>query len=331
MAASPPAFLPPPPAAVAGRIGGGPRRHAAAAIPTGGGAAALPPRRRGSGGVLRHRWQWAPAAGRRRGGGVPAMAAAADGPSTPPPVDVDAMFARLGHKNEVMRKRASLAIADNRTPDTIDRLMALLPLEDVAHRRAAVQSLGMIGMDAVPALAAALSTSADPTVRASAVKGLAAVALYFPARRATFPDAAMDAMEATLNGSPDPVTKLATVGALGTLGSPVKGGGGGERNSDGNGGDGDDDDGTVYPGNARAVAYLVRISGETTDLGVAAVVVGALASIGASGEREAVLPALRALAEKPGEDGSEFIREMAATHADNLASGSWAGGGGEAD
>lgn len=210
--------------------------------------------------------------------------------------------------------QASLAIADNRTSDTIDRLIALLPLEDVAHRRAAVQSLGMIGMDAVPALAEQLSTSTDATVRASAVKGLAAVALYFPACRATFPDRAMDAMEAALDGSPDPVTKLATVGALGTLGSPVKG-----------------DDDTVHPGNARAVAYLIRIAGETTDLGVAAVVVGALASIGASGERDAVLPALRELAEKPGEDGSEFIREMAATHADNLASGTWTGGGRKVD
>lgn len=241
-------------------------------------------------------------------------AAAADAPSTPPPMDMDAAFARLGHKNEVMRKRASLAIADNRTADTIDRLMALLPLDDVAHRRAAVQSLGMIGMDAVPALSAQLSTSPDATVRASAVKGLAAVALYFPACRATFPDAALDAMEAALDGSPDPVTKLATVGALGTLGSPVKG-----------------DDDTLHAGNARAVAYLIRLAGETADLGVAAVVVGALASIGASGERDTVLPALRALAEKPGEDGSEFIREMAATHADNLASGSWAGGGRKTD
>eukprot|EP00168_Porphyra_purpurea_P011805 TRINITY_DN3036_c0_g1_i1.p1 TRINITY_DN3036_c0_g1~~TRINITY_DN3036_c0_g1_i1.p1 ORF type:complete len:227 (-),score=56.83 TRINITY_DN3036_c0_g1_i1:38-718(-) len=145
----------------------------------------------------------------------------------------------------------------------------------------------MIGVDAVPALAHELGTSTDATVRASAVKGLAAVALYFPAERATFPTAALDAMEAALTGSPDPVTKLATVGALGTLGSPTKG-----------------EDGAALPGNARAVAFLIRIADETADLGVAAVAVGALASIGASGEREAVLPALRALAEKEGGDGS---------------------------
>ncbi|OSX79286.1 hypothetical protein BU14_0082s0051 [Porphyra umbilicalis] len=245
------------------------------------------------------------------------MAADEGAGEAPAPIDMDAAFVRLGHKNEVMRKRASLAIADNRTPDTIDRLIALLPLDDVAHRRAAVQSLGMIGMDAVPALSHQLATSTDATVRASAVKGLAAVALYFPAERATFPTVAMDTMEAALTGAPDPVTKLATVGALGTLGSPTKGGA--------------DDGEAALPGNARAVAFLIRIADETEDLGVAAVAVGALASIGASGERDAVLPALQALAEKQGGDGSEFIREMAGTHASNLASGSWAGGGRKTD
>jgi len=74
---------------------------------------------------------------------------------------------------------------------------------------------------AVTPLAAQLSTSLDTNVQASAAKGLVDVALYFPARRDTFSDDAIDAMEATLNGSPDPVTKLASVGALDTLGFPI--------------------------------------------------------------------------------------------------------------
>lgn len=119
MAASLPGFLPPPMAGL--RAGSGALRHAAAATaPTGGGVPLFHRRLDtvgggGGGGVLLQR-RWAPLR-QRRGGGLTMAAAAeggatagggggaADAPSTPAPLDMDATFARLGHKNEVMRKR----------------------------------------------------------------------------------------------------------------------------------------------------------------------------------------------------------------------------------
>jgi hypothetical protein len=63
-----------------------------------------------------------------------------------------------------------------------------------------------------------LLESRDVTVRASCSKALAAVAMYFPRSRERFDGAALDAMEAELDGGAvDPVTKIATVGCLKTL------------------------------------------------------------------------------------------------------------------
>lgn len=110
MAAARPAFLPPPPTGT--RVGGTPRH--AAAVSTCGGVLWPHQRLRGGGGALLLRRPAPPRRHRKGGGGVTmaegegegaGAAAAADAPSTPPPMDMDAAFARLGHKNEVMRKR----------------------------------------------------------------------------------------------------------------------------------------------------------------------------------------------------------------------------------
>lgn len=226
--------------------------------------------------------------------------------------EVDKLFSRLTHVNKNLRVKASAALAESASSSTIARLVELLSESDTAHRRAAVQALGMTGMPAVPAVLSRMSSSDDATVRASCAKMLAAVALYFPEERETFPDEALDALEKALADDPDPVTKLASVGALGTLGSDVK-----------------SKEGEGIWGNDRAVDILIGLSGKTKDMAVGATAVGAIAQIGQNGtpeRKERIQGELRKLCqaeegEDDNEEGFNYVREMAVSHLEQLEGG----------
>jgi bilin biosynthesis protein len=130
----------------------------------------------------------------------------------------DALFDQLKHPNPNLRQRAMLELAEIRDETTIPRLMAALDEEDVVFRRASVQALGVIGVDSVPSLIVALETSENPTVRASCAKALAQVAVNHP--EVTFPDAGIEGLTASM-ADPNPVVHIASVMALGEIGSPA--------------------------------------------------------------------------------------------------------------
>ena len=127
-------------------------------------------------------------------------------------------YPQLQHQNPRLRERAMREIAKNRTEETISQLMAILSAEDVVYRRAAVQTLGIIGIDVVPGLAAELVNSENDTVRASCAKALAAIALNY--KEEAFPTIALEALQKALRDT-YPVVQISAVGALGTVGSPA--------------------------------------------------------------------------------------------------------------
>jgi bilin biosynthesis protein len=130
----------------------------------------------------------------------------------------DALFEQLKHPNPHLRERAMWEIADNRDETTIPRLMNVLGEEDVVYRRAAVKALGIIGIDAVPLLVESLLDSDNVTVRGSAAKALAQIAVNYP--DVSFPDAGLQGLKTAMNDS-NPVVNIASVMALGEIGSPA--------------------------------------------------------------------------------------------------------------
>ena len=127
----------------------------------------------------------------------------------------DSLFQQLKHPNPYLRERAMVEIAETRDPDTIPNLMGVLGDEDVVYRRAAVKALGVIGADTVPPLVEALLHSDNVTVRGSAAKALAQVALNYP--EDPFPAEGMQGLKAALNDQ-NPVVHIAAVMALGEIG-----------------------------------------------------------------------------------------------------------------
>lgn len=130
----------------------------------------------------------------------------------------DALFEQLKHPNPHLRQRAMIQLAEERTEETIPRLMSILDAENVDYRRAAVQALGVIGPDAVPPLVQSLLTSDDATVRSSCAKALAQIALNYP--EVEFPGIGMQGLKTALN-DPNPVVHIASVMALGEIGEPA--------------------------------------------------------------------------------------------------------------
>lgn len=230
---------------------------------------------------------------------------ACEAPSTSATKEVDKHFSRLNHVNKNLRVKASAAIAELGGRENIERLCQLLVLEDTDHRRAAVQALGMTGMEAVPYVVDILRESDNSTVRASCAKVLAAVALYFPEQREGFPAPILDVLRSTLVQDPDPVTKIATVGCFGTLASDVK-----HR------------DGSVVSGNEKAVSVLMQVSSDTKDVAIGAAVIGAIAQIGQNGtpqRKVQVRQHLETLKDSQDDEaGFNYVREIAASHLDQL-------------
>jgi bilin biosynthesis protein len=91
----------------------------------------------------------------------------------------ESLLEQLKHPNPHMRDRAMAAIIDSQDETTIPRLIGLLGEPDTTYRRAAVKTIGGIGYATVPFLADALLHSNDVTVRGSAAKALAQVAVNF--------------------------------------------------------------------------------------------------------------------------------------------------------
>lgn len=130
----------------------------------------------------------------------------------------DTLFQQLKHPNPNLRQRAMLQLAENRTEETIPRLMAILDEEDVVYRRAAVKALGVIGSDAVPPLVESLLNSDNATIRTSCAKALAQVAVNYS--EDPFPTEGIQGLKTALN-DPNPVVQIASVMALGEMDAPA--------------------------------------------------------------------------------------------------------------
>jgi len=133
-------------------------------------------------------------------------------------MSTDELFQRLKHPNPNLRDQAMWELAENPDETTIPRLMSILDEEDTTYRRAAVKALGAIGFDAVPLLVEALLNSDNVTVRGSAAKALAQVAINYPDD--PFPAEGVQGLTTALH-DPNPVVHIAAVMAMGEIGTPV--------------------------------------------------------------------------------------------------------------
>ncbi len=127
----------------------------------------------------------------------------------------DDQFEQLKHPNPHLRERAMVEITESYDENTITRLINVLDSEDVVYRRAAVKVLGAIGPDAVPSIVTALAESENVTVRGSAAKALAQVAVNYP--EDPFPQAGLQGLKIAIDDS-NPVVHIAAVMALGEVG-----------------------------------------------------------------------------------------------------------------
>jgi bilin biosynthesis protein len=127
----------------------------------------------------------------------------------------DALFERLKHPNPNLRDQATFEIVETLDEQTIERLMSALDDPDTTYRRAAVKALGLVGADTVPALVEALLKSDNVTVRGSAAKALAQVAINYP--EDPFPELGMQGLQQSLSDA-NPVVYIAATMALGEIG-----------------------------------------------------------------------------------------------------------------
>lgn len=130
----------------------------------------------------------------------------------------DTLFDRLRHPNPNLRDRAMIEIVETRDETTIPRLIEILDDTDTTYRRAAVKTLGAIGVDTVPFLVSVMATSDNVTVRGSAVKAFAQVILNYP--EVPFPATGLACLQASM-GDENPVVSIAAVMALGEMGAPA--------------------------------------------------------------------------------------------------------------
>ncbi|MGB7444022.1 MAG: HEAT repeat domain-containing protein [Coleofasciculaceae cyanobacterium] len=130
----------------------------------------------------------------------------------------DQLFQQLKHPNPHLRTRAMLELAESRDETTIPRLMDILSEEDVVYRRAAVKALAVIGSDAIPSVVESLLNSENVTVRGSCAKALAQIAVNYP--ETPFPAEGLQGLKTAVN-DPNPVVHIASVMALGEMGTPA--------------------------------------------------------------------------------------------------------------
>jgi bilin biosynthesis protein len=128
----------------------------------------------------------------------------------------ESLFDKLKHPNPNLRDRATLEIVENRDENTIPTLMSILDDTDTTYRRAAVKTLGAIGVDTVPSLVEALLNSDDSTVRSSCAKAIAQIIINYPEER--IPDIGIQALKTAMEDE-HPVVNIAAVMALGEMGT----------------------------------------------------------------------------------------------------------------
>jgi bilin biosynthesis protein len=131
---------------------------------------------------------------------------------------MDSLFDRLKHPNPNLRDRAMLEIVETRDETTIPRLISILDQDDTTYRRAAVKTLGAIGMDTIPYLIKILATSENVTLRGSAVKAIAQVIVNYPAEPLSAEG--LECLKTAMSDE-NPVVNIAAVMALGQLGKPA--------------------------------------------------------------------------------------------------------------
>ena len=129
-----------------------------------------------------------------------------------------ALLEQLKHPNPHMRDRAMLEIIENRDETTIPQLISILDSEDVVYRRAAVKLLGLLDLAVVPPLVAAMLENDNVTVRGSAAKALAQVAINYPDE--PFPAEGLQGLQTAIS-DPNPVVHIAAIMALGQIGTPA--------------------------------------------------------------------------------------------------------------
>jgi bilin biosynthesis protein len=128
------------------------------------------------------------------------------------------LLAQLKHPNPNLREQAMWAIVDHQDETTIPQLIGILDSEDTTYRRAAVKTLGAIGHDTIAPLVDILQTSDNVTVRGSAVKALAQVAINYP--EDSFPEIGVAALKTAMLDA-NPVVNIAAVMAMGEIGAPM--------------------------------------------------------------------------------------------------------------
>ncbi|MEM9092638.1 MAG: HEAT repeat domain-containing protein [Cyanobacteria bacterium P01_F01_bin.53] len=129
-------------------------------------------------------------------------------------MSLDLLFEQLKHPNPNLREQAMVDISEQRDENTIPKLMSILDNADVTYRRAAVKALGVIGVDAIPAIVNDLLHSENVTVRSSCAKALAQISVNYP--DIEFPDAGLQGLKVAINDA-NPVVYIASVMALGTM------------------------------------------------------------------------------------------------------------------
>lgn len=222
---------------------------------------------------------------------------------------LDEWFAQLGAAENSDRTLAGSAIAqieEKRGGDEaiIDRLFGMLTLKEVLHRRAAVQSLGMIGRKILPRTSDLMLTTSDMTTRASCSKVMGAVALRNPDGLSTFPQDALDGIKKAVTEIPDPVTKVASMSAL----AQIAGG----------------DMANGYPGCERALDLIEELGLKTEDVSLGLSVANALASIARSNPqwKERIMDTMEKI-QAGGQkiEGFQMVDDILNTHLQSLSRG----------
>jgi bilin biosynthesis protein len=133
-------------------------------------------------------------------------------------MSIDELFEQMRHPNPHLRDQAMVGIYEQRDETTVSRLMAALDDADTNYRRSAVKAIGMMGNEAVPALVDAMLNSENVTVRGSATKALAQVAINYPDE--PFTQEGLDGLKQALSDA-NPVVYIAAAMALGQIGAPA--------------------------------------------------------------------------------------------------------------
>ncbi len=131
-------------------------------------------------------------------------------------MSIDERYPDLQHPDPSVRQRIMQQIAEEKDEDTIPQLIAVLNSSDAAYRRSAIQTLGVIGDDAIPALLERLANDSNDTVRASCSQALVSIAHNSP--EDNLPTQLLEGLYQAIN-DPHPVVQLSAIGGLSTLGT----------------------------------------------------------------------------------------------------------------